>query len=88
MVSYLLVGGHRNRLIKGAMLYAPNFIKYTDTHVDICFLKVLFIFRERGREGEREEGKYQCLRKTLIGSLLHAPRLTGNWETTFHFAGG
>ena len=32
----------------------------------------LFIFRERGREGEREGEKHQCARETLIGCSLHA----------------
>ena len=41
------------------------------------FFKMLFIyfFRERGREGEREAEKHQCVRETLNGSLLH----TSNW---------
>ena len=40
-----------------------------------CFyLKIFFIFRERGRrEGEREGEKHQCAGETLIGCLLHAP---------------
>ena len=33
-----------------------------------------FIFRERGREGEREGEKHQWVRETLIGCLLHDPR--------------
>ena len=33
----------------------------------------LFVFRETGREGEREGEKYQCERKMLIGCLLYAP---------------
>ena len=33
----------------------------------------LFIFGERGREGEREGEKYQCERETLTGCLFHAP---------------
>ena len=33
----------------------------------------LFIFRERGREGEREEEKHRCARDTLISCLSHAP---------------
>ena len=37
------------------------------------FLK--FIFRERGREGEREEEKYQCAREISVGCLSHS---TGN----------
>ena len=43
-----------------------------------CFLLIkkifyLFIFRKRGREGERETEKHQCVRETSIGFLLHAP---------------
>ena len=34
----------------------------------------LFIF-ERGREGEREGEKHQCVRETSTSCLLHAP----NW---------
>ena len=33
----------------------------------------LFIFRERGREGEGEGEKHQCVRKTLIRCLFHCP---------------
>ena len=33
----------------------------------------LFIFKEQGREGEREGEKHRCARETLIGHLLHAP---------------
>ena len=36
----------------------------------------VFIFRERGREGEREGEKHQCVRETLINCPSHAP----NWE--------
>ena len=35
----------------------------------------LFIFRERGREGEREGEKHWCVRDTLISCLSHSP----NW---------
>ena len=40
------------------------------------FFYILFIFREKGREGE----KHWCVRKTLIGCLLHTPSggLAGN----------
>ena len=34
----------------------------------------LFIFRERGREGEREGEKHRCERETLIGCFSHAPQ--------------
>ena len=33
----------------------------------------LFIFRERGRKGEREGEKHPCERETFIGCLLQAP---------------
>ena len=38
------------------------------------FLKVLFIFREKGREGERKGEKCQYARETLIGSFHVLPR--------------
>ena len=44
------------------------------------FIYLLF-FRERGREGEREAEKYQCVRETSIGCLLHTPPL-GTWSAT------
>ena len=60
------------------------------------FKKILFIFRKKGREGEREE--HWCERETSIGCLLYAPRQGPNpqprhvpWlgikPKTFHFAG-
>ena len=33
----------------------------------------LFVFRERGREGEREGEKHQCVRETSISCLFYAP---------------
>ena len=44
----------------------------------ILFFKgfYLFIFRERGREGDREGEKHWCEREISIGCLLHAP----SWE--------
>ena len=42
----------------------------------------LFIFRERGREGEREEEEHRCVRDTRIGCMppagVQACALTGN----------
>ena len=46
----------------------------------VHFLKILFTFREKGREGGREEDK-QCVRDTSISCLPHAP-LLGTWSTT------
>ena len=40
----------------------------------------LFIFREKGREGEREGEKHRYARETLIGYLLTPP--TGDRPTT------
>ena len=42
------------------------------------FLKVLFIFRQRGREGEREEEKHQCVVASwasTTGDLAHNPSM-------------
>ena len=44
----------------------------------------VFIFRERGREGEREGKKHQCDRETLVGCLLHAPQLGTELTTQAH----
>ena len=46
-------------------------------HADFFKRFDLFIFRERGREGEREVEKHRCERETLIGHLLHMPRKDG-----------
>ena len=37
-----------------------------------CLSKILFIFRERGREGERQGEKHQCMRERFIGCLSHS----------------
>ena len=58
-------------------------IRYSNTflHIKVFFpadfilLFILFIFRERGREGEREGEKHPCVRDTPISCLSHAP----NW---------
>ena len=41
----------------------------------VSFLNLFFkfIFRERGREGEREGEKHQCARDISIGCLSHTP---------------
>ena len=42
-----------------------------------------FIFRERGREGEREGEKQQCVgasHMTLTGDLAHNPGMCPDWE--------
>ena len=44
----------------------------------------LFIFRERGREGEREGDKHQCVvasRASPTGDLAHKPGMCPDWES-------
>ena len=44
----------------------------------------LFIFRERGREGERDGGKYQCVvasHMTPTGELAHNPSMWPEWDS-------
>ena len=50
------------------------------------FKKILFVFRERGREREREGEKHQCVGETSIGCLLHAPN-RGPGPKTRHVLG-
>ena len=54
-------------------------------HENERFLKrfYLFIFRERGREGEREGEKYQCVVASLLaptGDLACHPGMCPDWE--------
>ena len=47
------------------------------------FLKILLIFRERGREGAREGEKHQCVvasRAHPTGDLAHNPGMCPDWE--------
>ena len=67
----------------------PNWIKSL-----FCFLRFyLFIFRERGREGEREGEKHQCVVLPFMCPLLgtwpatQASALTGGGTATRLFAG-
>ena len=50
----------------------------------ISLLKILFIFRERGKEGKREEEKHQCVVASLIpptGDVAHNPGMCPGWES-------
>ena len=56
------------------------------------FLKVLFtfIFRERGREGEREEEINQCVvasHAPPAGDLAHNPGMCPDWESNQQLSG-
>ena len=45
---------------------------------NIYFPKILFIFKERGREGQKQGKKHQCTRETSISCHSHAPNLVHN----------
>ena len=50
----------------------------------IYIFKTLFIFRERGREEEREEEKYQCVVASHVaptGDLARNPGRCPDWES-------
>ena len=52
--------------------------------VSTNFLKFLFIFRERGREGEREGKKHQCVvasRGPPTGDQACNPGMCPDWES-------
>ena len=49
----------------------------------IYFLKILFIYFYRGREGEREGEKYQCVVAFCTvptGDVAHNPGMCPDWE--------
>ena len=49
----------------------------------LIFKKILFIFRERGREGEREGEKHQCVVDSRVpppGDQAHNPGMCPDWE--------
>ena len=46
----------------------------------------LFIFREKGREGEREGEEHQCVVASHMpptGDLAHSPSMCPNWESNW-----
>ena len=52
-------------------------------HSFFFFFKTLFIFRERGREGEREEEKHQCVVASYMpptGDLVNNPGMCPDGE--------
>ena len=51
--------------------------------VCLFFPNILFIFRERGREGERGGEKHQCgcLYAPPFGDLTHNPGMCPDWES-------
>ena len=61
--------------------YCISVVFITPYTIEVClvrffFFKILFIFREEGREGEREEEKHQCVvasHAPPTGDLAHNP---------------
>ena len=59
-------------------------ISHSSTPYDIYFLIFyFFIFRQRGREGERDEEKHQCVvafGAPPTGGLAYNPGMCPDWE--------
>ena len=56
---------------------------YSYAFLSFFFLKSLFIFRERGKEGEREEEIHQCVVASCMppaGDLACNPGMCPDWE--------
>ena len=51
--------------------------------ISLFFKRFYLFFRERGREGEREGEKHQCVaacHASLTGDLTHKPGMCPDWE--------
>ena len=71
--------------ILGGQLLPSGFSKGIYSYVFLSFFKdfISFIFRERGREGEREGEKHQCVVASHVpptGDLAHNPGMCPDWE--------
>ena len=73
MFSYLLLITNIIIIIKFLLLTGTAKTN-RELSAKFFFKDFIYVFRERRREGEREEEKHQCERETLIGCLLYAPR--------------
>ena len=54
------------------------------TYLCALFFKILFLFRERGREGEREGEKHQCVVASCVppsGDLAHTLGMYPDWDS-------
>ena len=65
--------------------YWPYISRPASGTFSFFFLKILFIFRKRVREGEREGEKHQCVvvsRVPPTGDLAHNTGMCPDWEST------
>ena len=70
--THLRVGVHEGLNVR----YQEGAWHFKDIQKEMLLLSIfiyLFTFRERGREGEREGEKHQCVRDTWTDCLSHAP---------------
>ena len=78
-----------NIAILPTLIYRFNAISIKISNV--FFKKILFIyFRERGREGEREGEKHQCVVASHMprtGDLAYNPGMCPDWESTWRTFG-
>ena len=61
-----------------------SFVIHTLAFLFFFKISFIFIFRERGREGEREGEKHQCVvapHMPPTGDLTHNPGMCHDWES-------
>ena len=62
-----------------------SFLNHLTEIITLNFLKdFIYLFLERGREGEREGEKHQCevaFHMPLTGDLAHNPGMCPDWES-------
>ena len=74
----------RPRSISPCAVWVMNEKQILALNQHIIFLKTLFIFRQRGREGEREGEKRRCVvasHALHTGDLTHNPGMCLDWES-------
>ena len=73
-------------ILKFFLCFAKLILNHIYVNVFLFFLKVLFIFRERGREGDREGEKHQCVvvsHAPPTGDLSHNLGMCPDWESNW-----
>ena len=64
---------HMKMFLKGGWFYFKALMIFTAYEYRFCLKIYLFIFQERGKEGERKGEKHRCERETCIRCLWHTP---------------